>query len=427
MASRPQSSLSALSAGPNGSGDEAWHTLSHEDACRHLRSDLSQGLNGVEAARRLAQVGPNELSQTPGRTGTMILLAQFRSLIVVLLIVAAVIAFAMQESVEGFAILAVILLNAGIGFVTEWKAERALTALRQFSVPLAHVVRQGVECQIASRELVPGDLVILAAGARVPADGRIVESVRLQIDEAALTGESQAVSKAAAALPDQNAVLGDRLNMAFMGTTITAGRGRALVTATGARTEVGKIGKLVEGAATQPTPLEQQINQLGRMLVGIVLLMCTFVVVAGWLQGARDFWHMLETGISLAIAAVPEGLPAVATMTLALGMQRMARRGALIRKLAAVETLGSTTVICTDKTGTLTKNEMTACAVPFEWPAVRGNRERIRNGGGISAGRPAGSSGVERAVDAGGKNWPPVQRCKRVARGVARHRSWRSD
>ncbi len=217
------------------------------------------------------------------------------------------------------------------------------------------------QSEIPAAELVPGDLIVLAAGGRVPADGRIVECVRLQIEEAALTGESNAVTKTVDPLPDEDAALGDRLNMAFQGTTITDGRGRLLVTDTGTQTEVGKIGILIDEATTRATPLEQKLAQLSRLLIVIVLTLCAVIVVAGWLRGVTDFWHMLEIGVSLAIAAVPEGLPAVATMTLALGMQRMARMRALVRRLPAVETLGSTTVICTDKTGTLTKNEMTAC------------------------------------------------------------------
>ena len=245
--------------------------------------------------------------------------------------------------------------------VQAWKAEQALSALQKQSVRVAHVIREGAESEIPAADLVPGDMVVLAAGARVPADGRIVESARLHIEEAALTGESHAVTKTSELIQDKDAPLGDRLNMAFLSTTITDGRGRLLVTATGAQTEVGKIGILIDEAITRASPIEQKLARLGRLLIVIVLVLCAVIVMAGWLRGATDFWHMLEIGLSLAIAAVPEGLPAVTTMTLALGMQRMARMRALVRRLPAVETLGSTTVICTDKTGTLTKNEMTAC------------------------------------------------------------------
>ena len=340
----------------------AWYTLPFAEAFQRQQSDGAQGLTQTEAARRLAEFGPNTLTQAHGRSAWAILFAQFQSLIVALLVVATTIAFVMDENIEGVAILVVIVINAAIGFFTEWKAERALSALQKQSVPVAHVIREGAEREIPAADLVPGDLVVLAAGARVPADGRIVESVRLQIEEAALTGESHAVVKSTEPIADENAALGDRLNMAFLGTTITEGRGRLLVTATAAQTEVGKIGKLIDDATTRATPLEQKLAKLGRDLVVVVLVLCAVVVLLGWLRGATDFGHMLEVGITLAIAAVPEGLPAVTTMTLALGVRRMARRHVLVRRLPVVETLGSTTVICTDKTGTLTKNEMTVRA-----------------------------------------------------------------
>lgn len=344
----------------------AWFTLPSAEVFQRLGTDIGTGLTRVEAARRLSQYGPNTLVQAHQRSALVILLAQFRSLIVALLVAATLIAFAMGENIEAVAILVVIAFNAGIGFLTEWKAEQALSALQKQTVRVAHVIREGAESEIPAAELVPGDLVLLTAGTRVPADGRIVESARLQIEEAALTGESHAVTKTSELLQDKDAALGDRLNMAFLGTTITDGRGRLLVTATAAQTEVGKIGTLIDEATTRATPLEQKLAQLGRLLIVVVLALCAVIVLAGWLRGVTDFWNMLEIGLSLAIAAVPEGLPAVATMTLALGMQRMARMRALVRRLPAVETLGCTTVICTDKTGTLTKNEMTVCVYALD-------------------------------------------------------------
>ncbi len=340
---------------------EAWHALGVDDIVRRLNSDTTRGLTEAEALRRLARHGRNTLTQATGRSALAIFARQFASLIVALLITASALAFALGENIEGLSILVVILVNAVIGFLTEWKADRTLAALRTQTVPVAHVIRDGLERRIPAADLVPGDLVVLSAGARVPADGRIVESVRLAIMEAVLTGESEAVSKTTEALADADAPLGDRVNLGFMGTTITDGRGLLLVTATGARTEMGKIGLLLDETTTRATPLEDKLARLGRLLVVIVLGLCAVIVLAGWVRG-NGFLYMLEVGISLAIAAVPEGLPAVATMTLALGMQRMARMGALIRRLPAVETLGSTTVICTDKTGTLTKNEMTVAA-----------------------------------------------------------------
>ena len=344
----------------------AWHTLPPAEAFERLQSDASIGLTQSEATQRLVRFGPNVLAPAHQRSTWSIFLAQFQSLIVVLLVAATVIALALGEQFEAVAILIVIVLNAAIGFFTEWKAEQALAALKQQSVRVAQVIRDGVEREIPAADLVPGDLVTLAAGARVPADGRIVESARLQIEEAALTGESLAVTKTSESLEDVNASLGDRLNVAFLGTTITDGRGRLLVTATGARSEMGKIGVLIDEAVSRSTPLEQKLARLGRLLVAMVSVLCAVIVVAGWLRGVSGFWHMLEIGLSLAIAAVPEGLPAVTTMTLALGMQRMARMRALVRRLPAVETLGSVTVICTDKTGTLTRNEMTVCVYALD-------------------------------------------------------------
>jgi Ca2+-transporting ATPase len=310
-------------------------------------------------------MAPISLARCTGARPLAIAVDQFKSLIVALLIVATVVAFALGEHIQALAILIVIVLNALIGFLTEWKADQALSALRGQTVPVAHVIRDATERQIPAAELVPGDLVVLAAGARVPADGRIVEHARLQIEEAALTGESHAVTKTSDPLPDRDVPLGDRVNLAFMGTTITNGRGRLLVTATGAQTEMGQIGILIEEATTRATPLEERLTRLGHLLIVIVLGLCAVIFLAGWFRG-HSLLYMLEVSVALAIAAVPEGLPAVATMTLALGMQRMARKRALIRRLPAVETLGSTTVICTDKTGTLTKNEMTVRALVLD-------------------------------------------------------------
>jgi len=337
---------------------EAWHTVATDTVALRLRTDLRRGLTDDEVTLRRKRFGANRLEQAPGRPLLALLLNQFKSVLVLLLLVAAAIAFATGEQLEAAAILAVVVLNAAIGFFTEWKAEQTLTALQKQSVRTARVVRDGVERELPAAELVPGDLVVLEAGARVPADGRIIESVKLQIEEAALTGESNAVTKSPEPIVDVEAATADRINLAFMGTTIVNGRGQLLVTDTGIATEMGRIGLLIDEAKSNDTPLEKKLARLGRLLLVIVSGLCAVIVVAGWLRG-HDFLYMLEVGISLAIAAVPEGLPAVATMTLALGMQRMAGMGALIRRLPAVETLGSTTVICTDKTGTLTRNEMT--------------------------------------------------------------------
>ena len=339
-----------------------WHTLSAEEVARAFESDPIRGLTDAEITRRREQFGPNVLAQAKGRSALAILVGQFKSLIVALLLVVTVVAFVLGDNVEGAAVLIVIGLNAVVGFVTEWKAERALTALQGQAVATAHVVRNGEEHDLPAADLVPGDVVLVAAGSRVPADGRVVESARLQVAEAALTGESLAVTKATQPVADEAAPLGDRLNMAYLGTAVTDGRGRLVVTATGMRTEVGRIGTLINEAGGRDTPLERKLASLGHALIGVVLVLCVVIVGAGLLRG-HEFLYMLKVGISLAIAAVPEGLPAVATMTLALGMQRMARMGALVRRLPAVEALGSTTIICTDKTGTLTRDEMTVRAL----------------------------------------------------------------
>jgi Ca2+-transporting ATPase len=343
------------------SSTEAWHTLSVEETAQRLRTNVTHGLTRAEATLRYTQQGSNALAGVKQRSSLSIFVHQFRSLIVVLLLAAGGVASALGENIEAVAILIVIVLNAVIGFITEWKAEAALDALRKHTVSVAHVIREGEERQIPAEELVTGDVAILNAGARIPADGRLVESVRMQVEEAALTGESLGVTKTAGPLPEPDAALGDRINMVHMGTAVTDGRGKFIVTATGMLTEMGKIGTLIEEMGARGTPLEAKLAQLGRALLMIVLVLCAVIVAAGWLRG-NSFLYMLEIGISLAIAAVPEGLPAVTTMTLAIGMQRMARMRALIRRLSAVETLGSTTVICTDKTGTLTRNEMTVRA-----------------------------------------------------------------
>ncbi len=350
----PPGGLFGLASAPG----RPWHTLPVEEVARKLRTDPAGGLTDAEAARRRAEFGPNALAAAAGRSALGILAGQFKSVIALLLVGVSAVALALGEYVEAVAVLVVIVLNSAVGFLNEWKAERALTALQRQAVPTAHVVRDERAREVPAAELVPGDVVLLAAGSRVPADGRVTESAQLQVAEAALTGESLPVTKAIDAVADADAPLGDRLGMAYLGTAVTGGRGRLLVTATGMSTEVGRIGTLLDGAGGRETPLERKLTQLSHALIGVVLTFGAVIVAAGWLRG-YGFLPMLEVGISLAIAAVPEGLPAVATMTLAIGMQRMARMGALVRRLPAVETLGSTTVICTDKTGTLTRDEMT--------------------------------------------------------------------
>ena len=341
--------------------DRAWHADTADEAAKALLSDIPRGLTDQDATKRLDCYGPNVLANAKQRSVLAIIVYQFRSLIVGLLLAAAGIAFALGNVAEAIAILAVILINAAIGFATEYKAASALAGLRKQAVSVARVMREGAERQIPEEELVPGDIVLLGAGDRVPGDGRIVEQADLQVDESALTGESLSVAKSVDQMADRNALVGDRFSMVYMGTAVTEGRARFIVTATGSMTEMGKIGALIDAVGDHGTPLEAKLAQLSRSVLLIVVGLCAVIILVGWLRGV-ELLYMVEVGISLAIAAVPEGLLAVTTMTLAVGMQRMARMNALVRRLPAVETLGSTTVICSDKTGTLTRNEMTVRA-----------------------------------------------------------------
>jgi Ca2+-transporting ATPase len=338
--------------------EQPWHARPCEEAIRALETDAGAGLSHADAAGRLAAHGPNELAAAKSRSFLALIAHQFRSLIVGLLALAAGVAFIVGDHIEAIAILVVILLNALIGFFTEWKAATALDSLRKQAVSIARVRREGTQLEIPAADLVTGDIVLLAAGDRVPADARLLDHATLQVDEAALTGESVPVLKSTDPIPDPDAPIGDRLSMVYLGTAITDGRGTAVVTATGPATEMGRIGTLIDDVADKATPLEGKLAQLSRALLVIVLGVCAVIVATGWLRGIA-LLNMVEIGISLAIAAIPEGLVAVTTMTLAVGMQRMARMGALVRRLPAVESLGSTTVICSDKTGTLTRNEMT--------------------------------------------------------------------
>jgi Ca2+-transporting ATPase len=368
-----------------------------------FRVETARGLSPAEVERRRAQYGANLIVRDAGRSLRMILVRQFTSVVVLLLAVAAAIAFATRDAAEGFAIIGVLLINAVVGFAVEWRSERALESLRIQARTNARVLRDGMQSMIDAEELVPGDVILLDPGAHVPADARIAEALAVRVEEAALTGESVPVLKSADAVA-ADAPLAERSCMLFLGTTIAAGRATAIVTATGDTTELGKIGRLVRGVEVQPTPLEQRLTALGRTLVWIVLAIGATVAVAGILRG-DPVWQMLEVGISLAVAAVPEGLPAVTTLILSVGVLRMARRHAIVRKLPAVETLGSTTVICTDKTGTLTMNQLTVRSIDAEDP-----RELLRIGAlcsdaviehGTPVGDPTEVALIVAALDAG--------------------------
>ncbi|MBX9658160.1 MAG: cation-translocating P-type ATPase [Nitrospiraceae bacterium] len=338
-----------------------WHTLTVESLERELGSDVNNGLTEREAEHRLTTVGPNELPEAPPPSPLKILLAQFSSLIVWVLIGAAVVSGLLQEWIDAAAIVAIVVLNAILGFVQEFRAERSLAALRKLSVATARVIREGVVRSIPARELVPGDLIQVEAGDRIPSDSRLIYATSLKTQEASLTGESTPVSKSAELIPQTEVPLGDRRNMLFMSTIAVSGKGRALVTATGPQTELGKIAAMIHREAQaeqEETPLQRRLEQLGHTLLWLSLAIVVVVFLLGMFRGV-PLVMMFLTSVSLAVAAIPEGLPAVVTITLALGVTRMVQRHALIRRLPAVETLGSTTVICSDKTGTLTKNEMT--------------------------------------------------------------------
>lgn len=338
-----------------------WHSLPADEVLARLKVNLAEGLAQDEVARRLAEQGPNTLPAAEHRPLWQVFARQFASPLIYILFVAAVIAFAMGHRSDAAVILVVVLVNAVIGTFQEGRAERSMEALQRLSALKVRVVRGGREEIIEAHGLVPGDLVLLAAGDAVGADARLLEAAALEAAEAALTGESLPVAKQPDPLPE-DALLADRHNMVYSGTHIAAGRGKALVVATGLATEVGKIAKLTTSAADPKTPLELRIQQFGRYLVGAAIVIFIIVVAFGLMRG-MPFLEILMVAISQMVSMVPEGLPVAMTIALAVGMQRMAKRGAIVRRLAAVETLGSTSVICSDKTGTLTKNEMTVTAL----------------------------------------------------------------
>lgn len=339
------------------------YQLNVQEALAELDTNIETGLSTVEVQQRQAKYGRNILPTGEGTNWVQLIVGQFTDLMVIILIVAAVISFFLGDAKDVVVILAIVILNAALGIYQEYRAEQALAALSALQVPLVRVRRDGEVHQISAEELVPGDIVILQEGDRVPADGRLVESVNLQIDESALTGESVPVEKTSAPLPGNgNVALGDRVNMGYLGTAVNYGRGTLAVSRIGLQTELGNIAAMLLQVEEGITPLQRRLNQLGKTLAVGAGIIVAIVFVAGILRGI-PLADMFLTSISLAVAAVPEGLPALITISLSLGAARMVRRNALIRRLPAVETLGSVTVICSDKTGTLTKNEMTATSI----------------------------------------------------------------
>jgi Ca2+-transporting ATPase len=338
-----------------------WYSRSSDALAKELQTSVDGGLSDHEAQQRLQREGHNELPEVQPPSLLRLFLSQFTSVIVWVLIGAAVISGLLEDWLDAAAILAIVLLNGVLGFIQEFRAERSLAALRKMSVATARVFRDGVLRSIPARELVPGDLILLEAGDRIPADARLIYTTNFQSQEASLTGESTPVEKGVDVLGPIDLPLADRTNMVFMGTVAVSGKARALVVATALHTELGRIAAMIQKATEAEraeTPLQRRLEQFGYTLLWLALAVVTVVFLLGYLRGEPAVL-MLLTAVSLAVAAVPEGLPAVVTITLALGVTRMAKRHALIRKLPAVETLGSATVICSDKTGTLTKNEMT--------------------------------------------------------------------
>jgi Ca2+-transporting ATPase len=357
---------------------QPWHSIAPAKALELLHSDREAGLSTPQVEERLQQFGLNELEETGGRTAWMILLDQFKNIMLIMLIAVAIISGIMSfldlragRLAEGdipfkdtIAILAIVILNGLLGYVQESRAEKALAALKNLAAPRVRVSRDGKIAEVSAKELVPGDLMLLEAGVQVAADGRVIDASNLQVREAALTGEAHAVNKQVDTQLPEDTPLGDRVNLVFQGTEVVHGRGTVLVTNTGMKTELGKIATLLQSVETEPTPLQQRMDQLSQVLVSGALSLVALVIVIGLIAaGWGAFRELLEVSLSMAVAVVPEGLPAVITVTLALGTQRMVRRNALIRKLPAVETLGSVTTICSDKTGTLTQNKMVVQAV----------------------------------------------------------------
>jgi len=336
----------------------AAHTLPIGQLCAQLGATPA-GLSTADAQRRLAQFGPNELTAPRRVSPWAVLAAQLKNVLIVILLVATALSAFLGHTVEAAAIAVIVALAVLLGFVQEYRAERAIEALRTLTAPAARVLRDGREAEIAACDLVPGDVLLLGAGDRVAGDARLLETLRLEVQEAPLTGESVPAIKVVGDLPGADLALGDRSNMVFAGTAVTLGRAQALVTATGMQTEFGRIAGLLASVESGPTPLQQNLDRLGRALVRAALAIVVVIVALGVVRG-QPFVDMLVFGIALAVAVVPEALPAVVTISLALGVQRLVKRRALVRRLAAIETLGSTSVICSDKTGTLTKDEMTA-------------------------------------------------------------------
>lgn len=337
---------------------DCWHSLKSKQIIQQLETDLQQGLSSSAVGHRQNEYGRNVLTPKQKKGLLIVFLEQFKNPLIYILLISAGITALIQEWVDTTVILSVVLINALIGFIQEAKATKAMEALSSSMQSQTTVIRSGKTQQIAAAELVPGDIVLLQSGDKVPADLRLFQTRNLQIDESALTGESVPVEKRTINELDVNEALADRINMAYSSTLVTFGTGRGIVVTTGDNTEIGKIGELIASVEEQSTPLTQKITQFSHILIKATLILAGFTLIVGLLRG-YTFKHMFESAISLMVGMIPEGLPAIVTIGLAIGVSRMARQNAIIRALPAVETLGSVTVICSDKTGTLTQNEMT--------------------------------------------------------------------
>src|SRR3989449_578309 len=387
-----------------------WHSLPADAVLRRL--DASPlGLNSQEAARRLARFGPNELVQTARVSPLRILLSQFVDVLVIVLIIAAIISAVLgllqgqsSDLYDAVLIIVIVIMNAILGFVQEYRAERSLEALKNLAAPKAHILREGGIVAVPSRDLVPGDVAVLTAGDRIPPDARLLEVASLRVNEASLTGESLPVSKAVEPQP-RDSFLGDRKNMVFMGTTVDGGRGKAVLVETGMATQLGKIAGLVQQETKQETPLQKQLDRLGRQIGVAVLLAAGLIFAIGVLREPGHVELLFLTAVGLSVAAIPEGVPPIVTISLALGLPRMIPRGAPIRKLPAVEALGAASVICSDKTGTLTKGEMNVRALvvgPHEYEAVGEGFDPsglVRTAGRVAS--PEAHPGLQRLLECG--------------------------
>lgn len=335
-----------------------YHEMNRQEVEKALNTNLSSGLTSKEAKQRLNQYGYNELDEGEKQSALMLFFSQFKDFMVLVLLAATLISGLLGEYIDAIAIIAIVILNGFLGFFQESRAEKSLQALKELSAPQASVLRDGTWMKISSKEIVPGDVIKFSSGDRIGADVRLIDVMSLEIEESALTGESIPVQKSAEVLTSENPGIGDMENMAFMGTMVTRGSGIGIVVGTGMKTAMGQIADLLQSAEAMITPLQRRLEQLGKILIVTALILTALVVVLGVLQG-HDLYTMFLAGVSLAVAAIPEGLPAIVTVALSLGVQRMIKQKAIVRKLPAVETLGCASVICSDKTGTMTQNEMT--------------------------------------------------------------------